>query len=331
VINFWAQTPCKIYVFHETDHAVSIPPHTNNIKYWPSKENFFARMAKIPDHITSPYAILANDDEIYLPGALTKIIQELDKNTDIGSIGGQVVSYTWAGKILLGLPLYKSLIGYSNLADSSVLRISKTFQSKNFMDLLSVHRSHIFFKIINNCSKFSNFSTPYMFEVMFSFFSSLNAKSVRINQLYWARNWHQKYQNDNLDWNRSLTWSHWYTDKKYSSEHKIWSDILSDLLLDEYHEIFKADNINYEIYNIFNLLVVQNNALTKYKIPEIRFLNDEIKWIILNKIPYLKDRIIPRFERSLAELFKMSVECNHKDLDVLFHFINEQKGLNNFS
>jgi hypothetical protein len=330
VINFWSQTPCKIHVFHETDHALSIPTHIDNIKYWPSKENLFARMAKIQHHITSPYSVLANDDEIYLPEALSKIIQELDNNAEIGSIGGQVVSYTWVGKILLGLPLYKGLIGYSNLANSSVSRISKTFYNKNFMDLLSVHRSHIFLRIINNCSKFSNFSTPYMFEVMFSFFSSLNSKSTRINQLYWARNWHQKYQNDNFDWNRSLTWSEWYTNQKYLSERKIWCNTLSDLLLSEYHEIFQADNINFVINNIFNLLVVQNSATSKYRIPKISFLNNEKKWIIQNKIPYLKNRIIPRFEKSLAEMFKMSVDCNQKDLDTLFHFINEQKGLNNF-
>jgi len=336
VIDFWEQFSCPVIVLHETVSPLLRAKEVGNITYISCQESLFKRLELIKSLVKTPYSMLANDDEIYLPNGLRNIIKCLDDNPKIDSAGGQVCAYTWAGKKLLGHYIYKYLLNHSTLDLDCYLRIKSNFQIPNFMDLLSVYRTPKFLKIISHCSKFDGFTTPYMFEVMFTFFSSIYCQSIRVSDLYWVRNWHNNFHSSTDFWNRNVKWSNWYTENTYSLERKNWRDKLA-LELEQNLNVENSSKYFSDfssILTLFNFLVVDlkenEGKIFKFRttlkcLIRILLPSKYLRWNMQNYLPWRRSHVMKSFDKNLLEMVKLGVGVDLQDLQIFYEFSSKQR------
>lgn len=337
-LSYWAKLPCKVIVVHDAQVSLEKYALGDRVKYILCNESILYRLGKAAFLVQTPYVVIANDDEIYLPSALRQIISHLESNPELDACGGQALAYTWAGSKLLALPIYPFLRNYSNTLDSSRERVSKTIKSKNWMDLLSVHRTSNFKRVVKEVMKFDGFSTPYMYEVMFSLFLSLFGKTLRLNLLYWGRNWFEPYHSDLNKWNREVTWKTWLIHEDFRLERIKWRKILQDCLteikqkstadsleavrwLEEEFNVAFGEQDELEVRNsgrFFNILrqilnLFNSNLVSLYR------------WKAQSLLPRLRNRVMPRFEIGIERLRQSDTEIFDQDLKLFVSFINEQK------
>jgi hypothetical protein len=279
--------------------------------------------------------MLANDDEIFLPNGLRNIIKFLNNNQEIDCAGGQVCAYTWVGKKILGQHIYKYLLNHSTLDSDCYFRIKSNFQIPNYMDLLAVYKTSKFLKITSHCSKFDCFTTPYMFEVMFTFFSSIYCKSIRMSILYWVRNWYNNMHTNKNDWNRNVKWSKWYTEQKYSLERENWrSKLILEIEQSFFNESSSKEFTNFNfIFMLFDLLAVdvegysvkfsRSNVILKYL---IRYLlpSDYLRWRVQASLPWRNSHVMKPFDEILLEMVEQGIEVNLEDIQIFNEFSRKQ-------
>lgn len=336
VIQFWEQFSCPVIVLHDVINPLSRARKVENITYIPCQESLYKRLELIKSLVQTPYCMLANDDEIYLPNGLRNIIKYLDNNLAIDSAGGQVCAYTWVGKKLLGQYIYKHLLHHSILDLDLYSRVKLNFQIPNFMDLLAVYRTPKFLKIISHCSKFDGFTTPYMFEVMFTFFSSIYCQSIRVSNLYWVRNWHNNFHSSKDVWNRKVRWSNWYTEDTYSLERKNWIDKLAleleqNLNIENSYE--HSTDFN-SILTLFDFLVADLNkyevkffwlkAALKYLI-RLLLPSKYLRWNIQNNLPWRRSHVMKSFDKNLLEMVALGVVVDLQDVQIFYEFSSKQR------
>ena len=229
VINYWSKTPCFIVIVHDTKSPLNSSALGPNITYITSEDHILDRLALASNYVFTPYAGICNDDEIFLIDPLVKFISYLEVEKNIDAVGGQVFAYDWAGSRLLGNNIYTFLKSFSNVDEIAVNRIKNTLEIQNVMDLTLIYRSEKFKNIVDCCKHFSKFTTPFMYETMFAFFSSYYCRSIRLNDIYWMRNWFTPFQQ--LDkWDRKLDWNNWCSDPKFELERAEWSEDFTEVL-----------------------------------------------------------------------------------------------------
>ena len=242
VINYWSRTPCFIVIVHDTKNPLHSSTLGSNITYINSQDHILGRLALASNYISTPYAAICNDDEIFLIDPLIKFISYLELEKNIEAVGGQVFAYDWVGNRLLGNNIYSFLKNYSNTDEIAVNRIRTTLEIQNVMDLTLIYRSDQFKNIVDCCKNFSKFTTPFMYETMFALFSSYYCRSIRLKDIYWMRNWYTPFQHFDT-WNRKLTWGEWCKDQVFEIERN------KLRLLNELITLLKT-TVHYIIYSV---------------------------------------------------------------------------------
>jgi glycosyltransferase domain-containing protein len=337
-LSFWNGLGCQVIVVHDSSKVLEVSNFGDHIRYINTPHSIFKRLAIAVPLVNTPYAVIANDDEIYLPNALDQIVSHLELNAELHSCAGQALAYNWVGRRLLGLPLYPFLLNYSNTSDSGKHRVSKIIQAGNWMDLLAVHRTTSFKKIALATSKFEGFSTPYMYEVMFSIFSNLLGKSERLNLLFWGRNWYEPYHFIKGKWDRKITWQNWYSQDSFESERIRWRGELENCLIELNNDIsvqnlenfkwleeeFKKSFENRHTPRETNGTKLISWIKTIFNQNESSLLS-QLSWTIQSKIPGFQKRVIPKFSDGLRTLSKSDIKVISEDIKILSLFIKEQK------
>lgn len=331
IIDYWARTPVRLVVLHDTNNSLNYLKNSSKLVYLKSQSSIIERLYTSLDYISTPYAMIANDDEIFLIEPLLKFINYLENENDIEAVGGQVVAYNWAGHKLLGNKIYPFLHGFSNNDKSPINRIKKTFRAKNVMDLTLMYKSHEFKNIVRCCKYFTEYSTPVMYETMFAFFSSLFCRSVRLDYIYWMRNWFTPFY-ESKDWDRKLTWKNWCRAEKFQNEVFNWETSIAAVLLK------KTDFTNFEIGDLISLLLnweaigerTQNSNMLNLRIRFKNFFKLVIPpyaiWKLKNMIPILRRKIMPDFDVLVKTLIQDS-QLSLLDLEKFKNFAREQKSL----
>ena len=330
-LNYWSKTPVSIVIIHDTQNPLKSNALNTNVVYINSKEHILDRLLLSLSYILTPYAMIANDDEIFLYDPLVKFINFLDDESNFEAVGGPVISYTWFGNKLLSNQIYPFLKNFSNSEKLPINRIRTTFETKNVMDLTLMYRSEQFKCIVKCCSYFSKYSTPVMYETMFAFFSSYFCRSFRMDDIYWMRNWFTPFQQLEK-WDRKLTWNAWCTDPKFQVEVADWENVFAAVVKNELN--FSNLEIESFIKYLINWAAIGNNK---------KFSRNEVKWAFLKNYirPFLPDflvwklkRIFPFFRRkimpdlgSLVNAKNSYLNISPSDLENFKYFAIEQKML----
>ena len=331
IINYWSKTPSNIVVIHDTQSPLKSHDFSPKVFYVTSNAHILERLEHALNFIFTPYTIICNDDEIFLINPLIKFINYLEREKNIEAVGGQVLAYNWAGNQLLATRIYPFLDDFTNVDPIPVNRVKHTFNVKNVMDLTLVYRSEQFRKIVNCTKNFSKFTTPFMYETMFAFFSSYYCRSIRLKDIYWMRNWYTPFQHFDT-WNRKLTWGEWCKDQVFEIERINWKKMFISLLpnetnfsesqsglLAEYLLEWKAIGVNDKNSKKVAIWISLKN-FTKLIIPNY-FLRKAKRFI-----PYMSKNMMPDFE-SLIHKDNNYCQIISEDLELFLNFVNEQKSL----
>jgi hypothetical protein len=329
VINYWSRTPCFIVIVHDTKNPLNSSTLGPNITYINSQDHILDRLGLASNYIFTPYAAICNDDEIYLIDPLIRFISYLEVEKNIEAVGGQVFAYDWAGNRLLGNNIYSFLKNFSNKNEIAVDRIRTTLEIQNVMDLTLIYRSEQFKNIIDCCKHFSKFTTPFMYETMFAFFSSYYCRSIRFNDIYWMRNWFTPFQQ--LDkWDRKLNWSNWCSDPKFEIERSEWSKEFTELLHNKTN--LSDSNIKLFIQFLFqwkatdtnkNFLKKKINWKTLKKLIKLVLPNSLIRTVKRNLI-FADTKMMPDFD-SLISIQNNYAQISWIDLKNFKDFVYQQK------
>jgi glycosyltransferase domain-containing protein len=257
-LEYWAKQEMKVVIFHNTTKPLQLPTSYRNIRYTVATTNYGSRCSLAANSIETSFAILCADDEFYLKSGLQAMLQRLEQNSELSSIGAQTIAIGGYGPIITGTRIYANMTGYVNNHDASVKRLYEHFDTLSDYKNGSVYRlmrSKIIIKLLQVFSEVSEISTPYIYEVTGELLVTSMGKSEYINQIYWIRNWIVDAVSHS-GWDRNLYFHEWATNPKFKEEFETWRNIIiKNLPLTES-----------EIDIIFEMLITKRTKVEKQEI-----------------------------------------------------------------
>ena len=331
VIDFWSKTSCSVVIVHDSPNPLNLNTSNQKITYLNSSLPILLRLALASKQITTPYTIICNDDEILLIDSLKKFINIMQHNAQIDAIGGQAISYNWAGKHLLGNRIYPHLLNFSNMNEIPINRIRATFKINNMMDVYLLFKSDQFKKIVKCCEQFYEFKIPVMYETMWAVFSSYFCCIRRMNDIYWMRNWFTPFHHSE-SYDRDLSWEKWCRDPKSKSEVSEWiikfkmvlsnETNLSEMQITSLVELLLQYNKKEACVELSQKPIIQTRLKTFLKkiIPKFLIRN------IQTKLPFTRSKLMPNFD-SVIYSQDIHAQISDQDIKLFKSFAMHQKKL----
>lgn len=331
VTDFWLNTPCSVVIVHDSPNPLKLNTLNPKLKYLNSSLPILLRLALASKQITTPYTIICNDDEILLIDSLKKFINIMEHDTQIDAIGGQAISYNWAGKHLLGNRIYPHLLNFSNMNEIPINRIKATFEINNTLDVYLLFRSDQFKKIVKCCEQFHGFKTPEMYETMWAVFSSYFCRTLRMNDIYWMRNWFTPFHHsDSFD--RNLGWGEWCRDPRFRSEVSKWITTFKMVLFNE------TNLSEMQIESLAEMLLQYNQKEACTELPQKSIIKSSFKiflkkiipnyliWNIQTKLPFMRSKLMPNFDSVIYSQYSHA-QISDQDVKLFKYFAKQQKKL----
>ncbi len=283
-LRYWDQCGIETLVLHNTQEPLSlldIPPTTEYIVH----QGSFAERCEIASrNLKFNFYIIASDDERYLPTALSKMVEQLEDFPELSSVGGQAVGIMRHGLKFRTTLAYKSQLHYFNLSTDYQSRLAFHYESGRAYSgaMYRVYRKDQFRSFLRLISRFSDISTPYIFEVTAELFWTLIGPAKYVDEVFWVRNWIVPPIQTG-DWNRKLYFHEWSQNLKYQNEFESWKEMMS-----EEFELLKNDSNVYTGIVFHRAKVEQNErmrnqALEKRKLSRIRELASKVFSILSSK------------------------------------------------
>ena len=307
-LKYWSKINIAVLVLHNTENPIDVQEIGSNITYVVEKLNYGERCGRVSAYLTTDYAILSSDDELYLPSALVEMKRVLENRTSIVSVGGMTIAVGKYGPVRTAVPCYTNMRLYSNLGDSSFERLLNHFNEPSGYRNGAIYRlmrKELMNDLMNTFSTLNLISTPYIYEVTGDILVTALGKSVYLPNIYWIRNWINQPVGHRT-WDRKLYFSNWVSDRKYERELLFWGEQLreiADLNQEEYSNIFRKvlelrkSSEEYE-----------QERLSRGSIP----IPDSIKFL-LRKL-FAPDSIPPRIEKTIYTMEAQGAKLNKIEL-----------------
>lgn len=215
-IKSWSTLPYNFFLLDatETSYLGEIP---KNIRYLHLPGlTYGSRALKASKLLEGDYSIICNDDECYVPSTVNKMINILEMDYLIQSIGGKVV-----GVFKYGTDIVGDLI-YPNMRPLSLRNASKyDYLVEHFMKSRNVPIGGIFRLmrrskmqlLLEVFSLVRYVKSPYVYQIIGEMVVVLMGPSQILNQVYWIRNFSNEIINDEK-WDRTNSFSSWWVDSE---------------------------------------------------------------------------------------------------------------------
>jgi len=316
-LEYWANQPLYVNVFHNTTQPLILPKSYTNISYTISRSSYGSRCGLAIDSISTNFSILCNDDEVFLTSGLLLMVNRLKQTPKLTSVGAQAIAIGKYGPIITGSRAYSGMLNYVNRNTDPVNRLYAHFDiSLAYRNgaIFRLMKSEVMIKLLKVFSELSEVSTPYIYEVTGELIVTAEGTFEYLNQIYWIRNWIIDAVSHS-NWNRSLYFHDWYTNPTFESEVKKWKKIVSDNLV--------LTDVELEV--IFNMLLVKRTKIEKQEIVNSskgrRKVPDKFKyWIrrifVPKTMPMSLYHCIKDFESSGIEINSKEFYSALKYLDI---------------
>jgi len=237
VLPFWEKHGVGTIVL---DNSLKPLPNHSSYRlctYIHTQENFNVRSAIAATLIRTKYAIVAADDEIYLPSALKNMSRFLDENSEYSSVGGAVLAVWRYGPTIAANWAYQSTYNYHNTEASAHSRVAyhtgNGIKPTTSFFTCNLTRS----ENLVNCLKLYA-EAPVLATDAISVLSICAAgKSYYTSDLYWIRNWNE-FPKSHKGWDRSVYLHDWWNKKKGSQEWEAFHSALSNF----YKKTYNSDD-----------------------------------------------------------------------------------------
>ena len=303
-INYYKTFNIRLLVLHRS--KTSILPHVGykKLKYLRINKSFSSRCLIASELLNTPYAILATDDERYLPSTLEKMIQILADNRKISSVGGQVIAFFTYSKLLCGQRLYPYLQNYINNEKNLSDRLIKHFKVANenitFSSMYRMYRRRDFNDMLKLFALGNGVSTALITEVSSEIFSLSRGQIYYLNDLLWIRNFMVEPINKS-DWSRDTTFNKWWSDPIYSIEKSRW--------LNKARKFLPKNEVN-----LILEFIIKNRSNELYSRPR-RIVNIDMKLKYIIRRYFLKGTLPKQISDVLNELTENDVNFDKKELE----------------
>jgi len=240
-LRYWNQCGIQTLVLHNTQDPLSTADIPSTTEYIIHRGPFADRCEIASRNLKFKFFIIASDDELYLPTALSKMVEVLGESPDLASVGGQAIGIMSHGLRYRSTLAYKSQIHYRNLATEFQKRFEFHYESgQNYSGAMyRVFRRDEFRRFLLLVSRFSDISTPYIFEVTAELFWTLIGPAKYVDEVFWVRNWVVPPIQTG-DWDRKKYFYEWSQDPKFEKEFESWKQMVA--------EEFEPININTDIF-----------------------------------------------------------------------------------
>lgn len=227
-LTYWGYHSIKVLVLHNTKNPLEYKDLGINIEYKIINGSYGVRCGEVSKLITTQYAILCSDDEVYIPSALLAMKEKLDDRPDLSSVGGMTLAVDKYGPLVTGIHSYSAMKNYVNNGPDKYSRLRTHFKTNEIYKSGGIYRmlkADLMKIVMTTFAEIPHISTPYIFEVTGEIIINAYGKSEYIDNIYWMRNWINEPV-AHKDWNRRLYFHKWIESQNYEEEVTEWKRLI---------------------------------------------------------------------------------------------------------
>ena len=209
VLDFYSNFNIKLLVIDNSAAPLESSIIPKKCTYVHSETSYRERAAIAANFIETKYAIMAADDEIYIPAALLNMKKFLDNNDEYVAVGAQTIAVWKYGKITASAWAYAQMYKYENIKSRAIDRVKfHTGNGKNpYTSFFTCNLTRT--EVLKKCLESYSISPVLATDALSVLTICGGGKSLYLNELYWVRNWNQSPRS-HKNWNRSLSISKWW-------------------------------------------------------------------------------------------------------------------------
>jgi hypothetical protein len=287
-LRYWDECGIRTLVLHNTQDPICSIDLPSTTEYIVHTGSYAERCEIASRNLKFNFFIIASDDERYLPNALSKMVEQLQESHELTSVGGQAIGVMTHGLRYRTTIAYKSQIGYQNSASDFQGRFEYHYErGKNHSGAMyRVFRRNHFRKFLLLISKFSDLSTPYVYEVTAELFWTLIGPAKYINEVFWIRNWVVPPIQSG-DWDRKQYFYEWCQDLERIKEFESWKKMVTK----EFETLESNDDIIEKV--LFHRMKIEQHEQGRNQ-----------------KFEKKNQEIIKKLARAISSIFRQKYQTN---------------------
>jgi len=219
-VQYWSGYPVRVYILDGSKEGIAQSVYetfSSNIVYMHMPCTIEERLDKSTELIDTPYAMMMADDEFFIPKAVERCIDELEKDEELVSCMGLATQFFYGpGDTIIGKKIYGRLINYKVEQDESLERMIYHMNPYICSSVYSVMRSVAWKNNIRLMTS-EKYSCPIVTETQFELSTCYQGKSKVVNELMWLRS-SENPPVSTKEWNRKVDYQAWYTEPQYAGE-----------------------------------------------------------------------------------------------------------------
>lgn len=301
-IEFWSAYSATVYILDGSGLPLSesfLRKTDDNIKYIHScGTSLNSRLKAVVNLINTEYVMLCSDDEFMPPSGIRKMVEFLDENMDFNSCCGRSVGFWKFGNKVALLPIKSQHKHHTLDQNDAQDRVFYHMDNFNVTTIYGLHRKMSFLYCLNNSMR-HNYSSPYVAETLFEFFSALYGKSKVLPELTWLRSFENEPINSS-SFNRKINISTWFDQVPENEIKCFYKDLLTGL--EELNQI-KSDRL-------INYLTAINLRIGKDRSERIKYKNTLMTYLKakLGNIKLL-DKLVLTIRKALQLRYLRKAGC----------------------
>jgi len=233
-IVFWSDSPARVIIVDGSKKCLPLEVREaigslKNILYLHQIDSINKRLTSAAQHIKTEYAVMMCDDEFLLEHGLTVAVKRLDTNQDFVGCIGRSIKFNW--KHGVGMQAGPSDYHHQDYAICQNFigdRLEAAMEDYKGATCYAVLRREVWVKAFSNIH---DYSCPYAGEIQQGIITYSCGKLTSVNSLYWLRSLELDPIHDNKSFNRKLSFSAWWMNRKFVDEHAIFIERLTKELV----------------------------------------------------------------------------------------------------
>ena len=197
-IELWKDTNAKVVILDGSavswleTYKKQLP---TNFEYFHKPDTIEKRLHFVKGRITTRYSVLLSDDEAYIPSALQKCVDELERSPHIVACKGLALGFNFLDNIVAGYKVYPNLRNYEIDQKTPEDRVNFHMNNYEMAVLWAVTRTDVFNKMLDAMA-FGPFLSAAVGEIQCSLIAAWCGEIKVISELLWLRS----FENKNIWW-----------------------------------------------------------------------------------------------------------------------------------
>ncbi|MDA8692806.1 TIGR00180 family glycosyltransferase [Saprospiraceae bacterium] len=298
---FWSKYDVRVIILDGSlDEMINVK-WGNNVEYIHKPISFFKRLRFASTLVDTKYVSLLSDDEFYLPSSIESVLNELDKDSDLVSCGGQCVLFDYSNGKVNGRPFYPKLKNYNVSSVNPLDRMNYHMSNYVPSTLYSIMKVDVWNRAIDIMTE-QIFDVYALTELQFEIATSFYGKTKNINQLFWLRsNENVPVRNEKgLDPNKSF-YKWWKSEESdIFLQRQEFIELMTGKLAQEFND--STENLKEGILKAFDFY---HNQCRK-----------SIYFRMIQKITRYHNSVRPtRLDKTISEFDEKGLEVDKSDIE----------------